>query len=382
MAKKHSYTINFNGGSKQPGYLYKFGTVKNISLHIGKQRATVSYQTGKEWEADDVVTLKDRLFRDAYRKVYLLHAITQDQGLKVNSIEVIIDGVSTMYDDSRPLFPFMFSMIQKNRLGLCEKWKELTSEVIKTPKYKFKNDHRYIAMFSYLASKSKYYEVERFNFLWTAVNACYSYIAFNYEALLRKELGVGDDQKLPDKLCLSENDYGSVGALCWILSGRFRVTHRKEAEKIWESYETEKTLCDYDEYQIKALYKAAKSELSGEPLPLQYKKLSTYADKFGASLYTYLLLIYPYHWRCDLFHGNRTTLLFCAYNDYEIAAIRTVNYFLDTFLNEFIPDTFKPEFPEKYYEDVKQYMRKFFDFDKIIKKYQRQIIKRGEKCSS
>lgn len=374
MNKKHLYTIKINGGSKQQSFIYQYGQVKNISLYIGKQRATVLYQIGTKRDANDVVAFKDKLFGDAYRKVYLLHALIQNQGLKVKSIEVIIDDMSTYYDNSHPLFPFMFSMIQKEELGLCEKWNEITPEVVPLPKTKMESDRRFTAMFSYLASKSKQYEVERFTSLWTAMNAYYFDIASNYECLLRQELGIEGTLEIPNSLCLRKKDTASIGALCWILSGRYRKVPEKEADKIWNKYETEKILCNYDQLQIQALYKAAKRELSGVPLPKKYEALSACADKFGAPLYTYLLLLYPYHWRCDLFHGSRATLLFCAYNDYEIAVIRAVNYFLDMFLNEHIPETFQSDFGVKHYERVKQYMRECRDFDNAVEKYYRKKL--------
>lgn len=69
-----------------------------------------------------------------------------------------------------------------------------------------------------------------------------------------------------------------------------------------------------------------------------------------------------------MFHGNRTTLLFSAYNDYEIAVIRTANYFLETFLNENIPEIFKPDFSVKYFKIMEEYLRDNYEFEKILKK--------------
>lgn len=210
--------------------------------------------------------------------------------------------------------------------------------------------------------------------MWTSMNSYYSFVALNYENMLRKEYEIDDKVALPDSLCLLHKDSQSIGALCWILSKRYRKISRKDADELWKNnYDTEKILCTYNELQIRELYQAAKNQMVGEPLPEQYAELVKCAEKFGAPLFTYLLLIYPYHWRCNLFHGNRTTLLFCAYNDYEIAVIRTVNYFLEMFLNESIPETFQTDFSMKYYETVKQYLQEFAGFEKKMEDFKAKI---------
>ena len=110
--------------------------------------------------------------------------------------------------------------------------------------------------------------------------------------------------------------------------------------------------------------------------PEDYAPIVACAKRFGVPLFTFLLPTYPYRWRCKLFHGNRTTALLTAYNDYELAVLHTVNYFLDRFLNEEIPKIFdegywtteKQDAIDTYWRAVAQK-----DFEKASKKRQQHL---------
>lgn len=381
IVKTHTYTIHFNGGSKKNKMKYRYGSVKDITLQISEQRATITFAVRSVLSAEDLISFKSKLFRDAYRKIHLIHALIIKQGLIVRKMEICIDGVSSYFDREHPSFPFMFSMIEKKDLGLSDAWSTLVPEVLTIPKSRMDNDLRFVSAFSYLASKSKVYRVERFTDLWTAMNAYYSYYASCYEKEIRAELGKDDAEQLPGNLQLFKKDGLSIGALGWSLFPKYKhFQNVKEAEALWkDNYRTEMILCNFSMPQIEELYNAAKQELEGIPLPEKYAELAACAETFGAPLFTYLLLIYPYHWRCNLFHGNRTTLLFAAYNDYEMAVLQTANYFLERFLNEAIPTMFRDDFFEGQYDSVKQFMRQATINDKGQSAFEKAFEKEKSK---
>ena len=213
MSKKHVYIININGGSKEQELLYNYSTTKNVSICIGMQQASITYQKGTKWEAEELVSFKDKLFRDAFRKVYLLHALIMNQGLIVHEIEIVIDNISARFDETITAFPFMYSMISNEELKLSDKWKEIIPEVILTPKSKMDTDLRFGALFSYLSSRSKKYLIEQFTDLWTAMNSYYSYIAFNCEKMIRENRGEEFSRMLFKKHGLYKNDADSIGML-------------------------------------------------------------------------------------------------------------------------------------------------------------------------
>ena len=355
--KKHLYVINFNGGSGQNKKRYQFGRVKDIALFIGKNKASIRYESGVIKEQEDFITFKDKLFRDAYRKVHLLHAFIYNSGLRVDKIEIIIDGDSKEYDKSYSSFPFLYSMIRPKYLGLGGAWKDLIPETLAVSKSVMDKDLRFVSVFSFLLAKSKYYETERFSNLWTAMNAYYSYVALCFEKKLRMELGVNENEELRSALTL-HGDYQSIGALCWLIGGKYRSYGKEDTDKLWKRHSVENILGSYKEPQIKKLYEAAAEEADGVELPAEYADLASCAEELGVSLYAFMLLVYPYHWRCDLFHGNRTPVLFLACTDKELTMLHVVNYFLERFLNESIPKMFDEDFfSEAEYEKVKQYMR-------------------------
>ena len=355
--KKHLYVINFNGGSGQNKKRYQFGRVKDIALFIGKNKASIRYESGVIKEQEDFITFKDKLFRDAYRKVHLLHAFIYNFGLRVDKIEIIIDGDSKGYDKSYSSFPFLYSMIRPKYLGLGGAWKDIIPETLAVSKSVMDKDLRFVSVFSFLLAKSKYYETERFSNFWTAMNAYYSYVALCFEKKLRMELGVNENEELRSALTL-HGDYQSIGAMCWLIGGKYRSYGKEDTDKLWKRHSVENILGSYKEPQIKKLYEAAAEEADGVGLPAEYADLAACAEELGVSLYAFMLFVYPYHWRCDLFHGNRTPVLFLASTDKELTMLHVVNYFLERFLNESIPKMFDEDFfAEAKYEKVKQYMR-------------------------
>lgn len=115
-------------------------------------------------------------------------------GLRVDKIEIIIDGDVREYDKYYPSFPFLYSMIGHDNLGLGGAWKNLIPDTLTVAKSVMDKDLRFVSAFSFLMAQSKRYETERFSNLWTAMNAYYSYVVLCFEKKLRAELGIREDE--------------------------------------------------------------------------------------------------------------------------------------------------------------------------------------------
>ena len=110
--------------------------------------------------------------------------------------------------------------------------------------------------------------------------------------------------------------------------------------------------------EIEDLYRISLSGLSDQEqsiLPDRYKPIQDIADQFQMPAYTFLLLQFPYYWRCNYFHGNKPTTIISAFNDRSIAVLRTINYFLDSFLCDEIPKLLRDDFfDDNFYTNVKR----------------------------
>lgn len=339
---KHSYVIHMNGGYRKNPQTYKFGNTKGIELAIGRQKATVAFEMGTRKTHDELIHFSLKLFRDAYRKVYFLHAIMNGEGLTVRQLSISIDGEERIYDGNTPNFPFLFSMIGKN-LCLDPSWAGLTGTFLSTTKTEQEEDLRFSAVYSYLSGLSREYEIDRFSNLWTAINAYYTYRNACYERYLETVYGASEEIK--KKLRISrESDL--IGALVWQFDGHYNNLGKPKAEEIWRgNYEAEKILEKLGSEKLESLYDASFRALSEKTeFTEACQSLECRAEEFELTLFSFLLLEYPYHWRCNYFHGNRGTPLVAAYNDYELSVLRCHNYFLRRFLNQEIPNMFRGDF--------------------------------------
>lgn len=368
---RYQYEIHFNDSIKRNSVTYSYGKIKNICLSIGHQKASIRFQLTSKKAVTELTSFASLLFRDAFRKVYLMHAFQQNQGLVIRKITIVIDGESTVLLNDTPNFPFLFSMIPNHSLNLCDAWCSICPQVLALPKSKMDEDLRFAAVFSYLQSKGRDYEIDRFTNLWTAMNALYTWIAKQYERCFSPSAAVS---------IFASNDSCSIGALARLIAQQYTQKKRTALDALWRSfYDTEKYLRAHDTPQeIEQLYDVAFNSIHGISPPEDYAPIVACAKRFSVPLFTFLLLTYPYRWRCKLFHGNRTTALLTAYNDYELAVLHTVNYFLDRFLNEEIPKIFD----EGYWTTEKQdaidsYLRTFEP-----KKYKEACKKRQQFLST
>ena len=343
---KHKYEIIINTPCKSQEAVYDYGNIKNISLAVENQKAHIKYEVGTLRTATDILKFRYKDFRDAYRKVILLHAIRFNSGLEIKKIIVKIDEESFLFDkdhDEIGFFPYMFSMIKKKDLELGESWKELEKDIVKSTSTQVKEDLRFSAAYSFLASKNREFLVDRFANLWTAMNAYYGFVAHKYEDKLMKDYGL---DSLSKKLKLSKTDADSIGLVSWLIYPQYAAeSDREELNKKWtNNYDVERLIENYSISDIKKLYDSAKKELRGETLPNKYTELADRATEFKVKIYSFFTFVYPYHLRCKYFHGESPTVLLAAYNDYEIRTLELVNYFLTMFLNEKIPLMFKKDF--------------------------------------
>lgn len=361
---KHVYEIYFNQKTEEIGNSYSFGNTKDINLKVKMQCAALRFKSGKLYTIDDFITFKNKLFRDAYRKIHLIHMVSQGTGLNVQSIIFVIDGVMQVINrenDPNGHFPYMFpmKMIKNNNMG--SDWKCLENPILHSTKTAIEEELPFVAMYSFLMSCCREYSIDRFTNLWTAMNAYYCYVRKTFNEWEKSKY---DGFTVPQKLLIAEKDSEEKGVISWMIGHQFPEVGKSariaEIKGLWENdYSVERELQGYDESDIKELYEAAMLKLSGSEISEKFKVLEQRADQFEQELFPFLLIEYPYYWRCKYLHGNRVSTLITAFNDYEMGVLHTINYFLTMFLKTEIPKMFSGDFwDEEKQEDVRKYLRR------------------------
>ncbi len=354
--KKHNYVVFINGGSSTDPIIYQFGNVRGIKLSVEKQNVTISYEKGGAKKKSfqemiiDMVTFNDRCFRDAFRKAIMVHILRFSERLNISKICISIDDEKVeLTKDNDPTgghFPYMFSLLGETEFTLGDAWKSLDEMVCSSSKTNSEDDESikeaYSAMYSYLASKGRLYEIDRFSNLWTAMNSYYRFIAGVFEKAFVEQNGLSS---FPREMKTLGNEMHSQGILERMLNQKYfflkkNPLSKKEKE---DRFRVVRLLSDIPNDEIEKLYNQANNRLQNARARFDYADVQNWAEANGTSAYTYFLIRYAYKLRCDLLHGNSHTLFISAYNSYEIHALNIVNYFLDRFLDEAIPAMFDKE---------------------------------------
>ena len=373
---RHSYEIIINKGcqSKTP-YVYNYSNTKGIEIHARKDNITIKFLMTVKKSYDDFINLKVNVFKDAYRKSFLLHAVLYDQSIKVKSIKISIDGESKMYDKTTSGFPFIYSMISEVPMKLPNQWKsdDLCQYLINTTKSKQMNDLTSISIIAFLCSKGRPYIIDRFSNLWTSMNAYYNWYAglyndyllekYHYDQatyrMIKKTLQKKDkktfenlqNEGLPKGIILN----GDRNCMDWLIKAVDSSYYKKKQDlpetKIKQGrHRVESLLSSMTEDELERLYVYSLSLINSETSDSndEFYNISSIVEEMGHSLYSYLVFELPYKCRCDYIHGNRALLLLSFENEYEVRMLKAASYFVERFLQERIPSMINEEDAKSY----------------------------------
>ena len=238
-------------------YIYRYGPTSGIELSVGEQAVLLEFNMTVSKQFDDIVSMKVQLVPDAMRKAYLIHALKQDVGLSIKRITIFIDEESRIYEIGSPHFPFMFSMISCDNLNLGNAWNntDMLSEIFHIVKTDADRDYRFAALYSYLSSIGRSYEIDRFSCLWTSMNALYNNIARLYLVEVKERHPI---QKVDEIL---GNDSKSIGALINILGcGKSKPGRSKQTEYKIEYAQVGDCLQALSSEEIEGLYSLLSQE--------------------------------------------------------------------------------------------------------------------------
>lgn len=347
---KHTYLISINRipASREP-IEYKFRQTRCV-LTCARDAACVRFEMGAEKTHEDLISFRVDLVKDAMRKMYLLHALRFDTRLRVRSVTVTIDGEARVYEQGYPGFPFLYSMLTAKSLGLPESWHDpdFLTAVLTATKSKTDNDHRYACLFSFLAGTGKVYESERFTCYWTAVNALYNHIfdcAKPYYAADNGAARFEDLSKTKQKKLSGDNvGIGILMRLTGSGTGIDSQEARKANKRRYGAVKSHLRHLSRTEYaELYGQLLLHRSDRSWFPAGSLGEHLREFLPGTDTTCWGFLVLDYAYYIRCHYLHGEKTTILFTAANDPELAAFRALNIFLGEFLKEMIPLIFRDD---------------------------------------
>ena len=366
------YEISFNAGCtvKDP-YVYKFSNTKNIELHVKKNSATIKYRMKTKKTPNELIAFKDGVFKDSYRKIFLLHGLLFDQDIKVKTVTISVDEIKETYNSDTEGFPFIYSMISKIPMQLPRAWKtkEFCFPLIATPKSNSSNDFKQISVLAFLCSKGRPYIMDRFTNLWTSMNAYYNWYADIYNEYFRKKYhydreiyekirkNISDEMKDDfDKLrnetlsngrqfsFITSGDTNCMKLLMESINtnGAFIKTAQFDSNVAMRAklHTFANELCALSSDELERLYSYATFLLQGAKIRSDdefYDLVMHVKSMDRQNIYFFLVFEYPYICRCKYLHGSKALLLLSYENEFEIRRLRAASFFVEKFLSERIP---------------------------------------------
>lgn len=335
--KKHCYEITINRLRKREHELvYDYSTTsgRGIKLQVSLNAIRIIANLSTQYDNRDIVASTNKIFSDAIKKALLLHIIIYSQNICISSLSIAIDNKKENVIAGGSSTPPVYSLIvDKLVRQIPQSWQTpvLYQKLLSCTKSN--QDTRWAAVFAAICAKSKSFEIERFIYLWMAVNGMYNYLAARIEKLRSSNKNDGKEKRI------SETD-----KLRWLLQlydlGEEPVT-RDDAAKV--ASDVVGILKTVDLNIIKT-----RSDLS-EKLQEEIEKVLLKKDqtKYKLSAYGYLVISFPYFFRCNIVHANKPLPLFCYSDESELKNIKLINELLENFIDKNLPKLFDENYIEK-----------------------------------
>lgn len=314
-------------------YEYKFSRTKDISLKIDESSFCISYKvfTNPSFEK----TQKSDLLCDAITKTYVLHLILFSKPINLNKIRIKIGADTEIYPESSE--PLLYSLVNEKLIrSVSELWKNngnFIKKILNTSKSKY--DSRFSALFALLVSKSKEYEIERFQNLWIAMNGLYGF----YANKMAKEILEGKLKK--------NNEAQELRLLQFFIESKVAFIKKEDKNDLAKEIKSILNSVILNSGDCKEVISKEKF-LSEKYEELRTKIKAKLSEKnIEISEYAYLIIYYAYYQRCNIFHADKPLPLVYFNQKKEWRIIRFVNDLLEDFLDNNLYKFFLDDFIEE-----------------------------------
>lgn len=315
-------------------YEYTFSRTKNISLKVDRNRFLISYKIKTVPFFDK--TIKSALFFDAITKIFLLHLVLFSETINLEKVQIKIGKETKIIPkENEQIFN---SIVNSKLLRLfSDDWKNnfFIEKLLNTSKTNY--DSRFSSLFAFIISKSKKYEIERFQNLWIAMNGLYSFYAN------KMAKGILDIRTKKNKLhSFLEGEQLQLFCFYIELKSDSAVYIKKEDSDSNGNELTEiLNSFDYDNKVSKALFLSEKYKKLREKIRTKLNE-----KEINLSEYTYLIIHYAYYLRCNYFHANKPLPLIYFNQKREWKILKFINDLIEEFLDSNLYKFFTENFIE------------------------------------
>jgi len=307
------YRLIINKQTKGSNYFFQYGNTKDVSITIFENAASIVKDFKKDYRNDlGQDSYLRNLFKEGMKRISLLHILCYQKPIKLKSIQLIITGPKDINEVYELTDDFVLYSLIGDKLfrPVSPDWRnhEVLQNILRFQKSKTDLARNVAALYSYLYSKTKTYETERFSFLWMAMNGMYGALSPGQKndraqmCNLVKLFNLGTEvltQKVRDDICqkvfIKMKDIHGL-----VTKGSLGKEHKELEDYILQHMPVD--------------------DKTNHPVDL--------------SAYGFLLTDFSYYLRCRFFHANRPVELFSFADDLEIKVLRIVNGLLEEFLDE------------------------------------------------
>ncbi len=311
-----NYKLIINNTVKGHRYFFSYRNTQKISLVVNRYGAEVSFGSTKYYPEHIENKYLHALIKESIKRAALLYILLRQKPLTIKKLDLIIMRKRTAPETIDLTGQMVFyQMFDKPLLRLIgDEWKnpEVLQNLLKYRKSKDNLSRQVSALYAYLFSKTKKKEMERFSYLWIAMNGFFAAVS-----------GTTKDRDAMNYF-VKKYDMGSS-----VLTGR-------EREKI----------CLPATFELMKVPEPITKEkldiTSQNPFTVFLDaKLAEYDKKdFDVTPYGFLLTDFPYYLRCCLFHASHPIELFSFESDWELKSLRIVNGLLEEFLDRHLQTLF------------------------------------------
>ncbi len=322
MSAKHEYVITLNAGDYHTKpVVYDYGRNKGLELYVSSKGVQIRFETRRLKEEKALVEYADKLLQDAIRKSLVLYALHTGCPMDIGVMLISVDNAQPVIcmpslEQNSPIY----SMLREFLHPIHPIWDnhEIFTTLCRFTKTSEKNDSRVAALYSLLLSKTKHYEIERFIYMWMAVNGLYSYVA--QQANLHMPL----TQKGKQRQLKSEEDKIRFLALYTGMRYDCFIPSAKEKKLIREA---EIRFSDMAVWTDESTRNTAVSEVANKVLE----------EELPMDEQAFLTLWLPYKLRCKYFHAEQPVPMICFRDEYLLRVIGKLNDVIETFIDTELP---------------------------------------------